>query len=70
MKKWLFTMLKPFIKKQMIKILGNEEYQKELIDKINKRVDIPKIDEYAEEKALNQIYDALQTLSIEIVDKI
>jgi len=57
-------------KKQIKKILGNDEYQKDLINKINKIVDIPKIDEVAEEKALNSIYDALQELSLEIVDKI
>ena len=70
MKKWLLNLLKPFIKAQMTKVLGNEEYQKELVDKINARVDIPKIDEDAEAKALNQIYDALQLLSLEIIDKI
>ena len=70
MKKWLLNLLKPFIITQVKKVLSNEEYQKELIGKINARVDIPKIDEAAEEKALNQIYDALQELSIEIVEKI
>lgn len=70
MKKFILKMLKPFIKRQIKKVLGDEKYQKELIDKINKKVDIPKIDEATEAKALNQIYDTLQNLLIEVVDKL
>lgn len=70
MKKWLLNMLKPFIKKIVIKQLENEEYKKLIITKINKKIDIPKVDEKTEEKTFNQIYDALKDLSVELIDNI
>lgn len=70
MKKWLFKMLKPFIKKIVSKQLENEEYQKIIIQKINDKIDIPKVDEETEAKTFNQIYDAIQELTIELIDNL
>jgi hypothetical protein len=70
MKKLMLKFLKPFIKRQIVKILENKEYKDKIITELNKKLDIPKVDEKAEEKLLIGIYDSVQEIAIEVVDNI
>ena len=61
-------MLWPKIKTFLIKHINSEETQKNYVDLINRKLDIPNLSEDAETKLLNQIYDAGQEALVEIVE--
>jgi len=63
-------MLWPRIKKEVLKYVESEEYQKKYVEIINKKLDLPNLSEVAEAKLLNQIYDAGQEAVSEMIDKI
>jgi hypothetical protein len=50
--------------------IKSEEYQKKYIDLINNKINIPNLDEAAEAKLLNQIYDATQVALTEIIENV
>jgi len=60
----------PRIKKEILKYVKCEEYQKRYIEIINKKIDIPNLSEEAETKLLNQIYDAVQEAVSEMIEKV
>jgi hypothetical protein len=53
-----------FIKKYLIKVLGTEKIRNELIEAINKHVDIPMINEEVEEKVYLAIFDVFGKILI------
>jgi len=63
-------MLWPRIKKEVLKYVESEEYQKKYVEIINKKLDLPNLSEVAEAKLLNKIYDAGQEAVSEMIDKI
>lgn len=67
------VMLKWFkkpIKKWILSKVNDEELQKELIEKANKKIDLPKLPEEEEAKFLNSMYDTAQELINAYVDSI
>lgn len=60
----------PKVQKAIVSYIQSEEYQKKFVTKINKKMDIPNLDEAAEAKLLNQVYDAAQDAGAEIVRNI
>jgi len=65
-RKFLKRMLKKIVKKR----LADNDLQKVIVRKINKKVDLPALDEKAEAELFNQLYDALQEALLEVVDLI
>jgi len=70
LKKVLAKMAWPLIKKNLLNYVKSEEYQKNLVEKVNKKVDIPNVGEEAEANLLNQIYDAGQEVAVEFIENI
>lgn len=71
MRKLFAKMAKPFIIKVVIKKLEEDtELRKRIIDGINEKVDIPKIDEKQEEKFLNSIFEAVKEVTIDILKEL
>lgn len=54
------------IKKYLIRILKTENIRKEIIDAINKHVDIPMITEDEEEKVYIAIFDVFESVLMNI----
>ena len=48
------------LKKDLVNEVFGDELQKEVVDALNKNIDIPFISEKTEEKALNAIYDTIE----------
>ena len=48
------------VKKDLIEDLFGEELQKEIVDALNKNIDIPFLSEKTEEKAFNALYDTVE----------
>lgn len=69
-KKLTLKMVWPLIKKKVIEYIESEEWQKKLVERINDKLDIPRISETTEKKIINQMYDAAQELAVEFVDGI
>ncbi|MFW6130575.1 MAG: hypothetical protein ACOC56_05260 [Atribacterota bacterium] len=69
-KKLTLKMVWPLIKKKVIEYIESEEWQKKLVERINDKLDIPRISEATEKKIINQMYDAAQELAVEFVDGI
>lgn len=58
----------PLVKKFVLDHVKSEESQKKYVDIINKKLDIPNLSEEAENKLLNQVYDAGQEALAEIIN--
>lgn len=69
-KKILLKLAWPKIKNSILGYIKSEEYQKKYIDLINNKINIPNLDEAAEAKLLNQIYDATQVALTEIIENV
>lgn len=69
-KKILLKLAWPKIKNSILGYIKSEEYQKKYIDLINNKINIPNLDESAEAKLLNQIYDATQVALTEIIENV
>lgn len=65
MKKWLLRLILPYLKKRIKSVLNDDEFKTRIIKDVNKKMDLPKLDEEAERQILEQIYTALKS-SIEI----
>jgi|TARA_R110000824_G_scaffold55632_3_gene153098 hypothetical protein len=48
------------VKKDLIEDLFGEDLQKEIVDALNKNIDIPFLSEKTEEKAFNALYDTVE----------
>ena len=68
MNKILFRLLKGPIKDEAIKRIRDPEIQKFIVREINKKIDIPKMDEADEEKYLNDLYDLIENIAVEIIE--
>ena len=64
---WLIKLLKPVIKKQAIKYLRDN--QEKWVDLINEKLDIPNMDEAAEQEMLNKQYDLIETILGDVVEE-
>ena len=67
---FLIKLLKPFIKKRVIKELANEDNKKALVDAVNLKIDLPKLTEEEERKLYSQLYDLLKDHIILVIDRI
>ncbi|MFW6122155.1 MAG: hypothetical protein ACOC80_14835 [Petrotogales bacterium] len=70
LKKIIIIMAWPKIKKILLSNVNSEKYQKLIVTKANKKVDIPGIPERSEEKLFNEIYDATQEATTEMINGI
>jgi len=70
LKKIIIRMAWPKIKKILLSNVNSEKYQKLIVTKANKKVDIPGIPEKSEEKLFNDIYDATQEATTEMINGI
>lgn len=70
MQKFLFNLIKPFVKKEIIKYINNEDNQKKYVKLLNDKVDLPNMDEEAEKRLIDQLYDALQVATIDMIEEI
>lgn len=68
--KTALKMVWPKAKEILINYIKNEENQKKYVELINKKLDIPNLSEESERKLLNQVYDAAQEATVEILDKV
>lgn len=48
------------LKKDLVEDLFGEDLQKEIVDALNKNIDIPFLSEKTEEKAFNALYDTVE----------
>ena len=62
--------LKRMLKKLINKRLADDELQKVIVRKLNAKIDLPGMSEAAEAKSMNQLYDALQAVLIDVVDSL
>lgn len=67
---FLIKIFKPLLKRKANKLLSDENYQQKIVNLVNKKIDIPNIDEKAEEVALNQIYDTFQLLLKDFIEEL
>jgi len=58
MPSWMLKLVKPFIKKRIEVLLNDKAFEKKILDNINSKVDVPKLDETTEYAILETIYDA------------
>lgn len=70
MKKWLLKLVKPLIKKQVVEYIEDENNQVKYVRLLNEKVDLPNMDEEAEKKLLDQLYDALQIATVDMIEEI
>jgi len=70
MKKILLNFLKPFIKAKIENLINNGKYKKEVIARINSKINIPTMDEATEEKLISDIVNAIQAQAIELIDRV
>ena len=66
MKKLLIKIVKPFIKRVIIREIQNDEYRDMAIEKLQKRV--PDLKGPENRKNLLRIYDAMQEIAEEVVE--
>lgn len=64
------TMAKPLIKRIVKKELEKEENKKMIVDLVNAKVNLPKLDEKEEEVLFNQLYEAVQESLDKVVERI
>ena len=50
------------LKQDLVNEVFGDELQKEVVDALNKNIDIPFISEETEEKALNAVYDTIENV--------
>jgi len=48
------------VKKDLVEDLFGEDLQKEIVDALNKNIDIPFLSEKTEEKAFNALYETVE----------
>ncbi|MFW6247425.1 MAG: hypothetical protein ACOC22_04630 [bacterium] len=70
LKEMIISMAWPSIKKFILEYVQSDEYQKELVAKINNKVDIPNVTEETEAMLFNQVYDAGQETIVEFVNNV
>jgi len=63
-------MAKPLIKRIVKKELEKEENKKMIVDLVNAKVNLPKLDEKEEEVLFNQLYEAVQESLDKVVERI
>jgi len=68
LKKLAVKMIYPRLKKMILGYIESDEWQKKLTEKLNAKLDIPRISEQTEAKIINQMYDAGQELATEFVE--
>jgi hypothetical protein len=67
---FLLKLFKGPIKRIVKKKLADEELQRMLVDRLNAKLDIPKLDEVEEEKLFNAVYDASEEALLIAIDRI
>lgn len=67
---FLLKLFKGPIKKIVKKKLADEKLQQMLVDRLNEKLDIPKLEEVEEEKLLNAVYDAAKEALLIAIDRI
>jgi hypothetical protein len=70
MKKFLLNILKPIVKSQAVKYIEDEKNKEKIVKFINEKLDLPNMDEAAEEKLLDQIYDALKVAIVDMSEEL
>ncbi len=70
MRMFLFKIIRPFIKKKIVQLLNDEKIKTKLVESLNEKIDIPNVDEDKEKLFLNQTYDALGKLTIDIIEEL
>ena len=59
------------LKKDLVEEVFGEELQKEVVEALNKNIDIPFISEKTEEKMMNALYDTVEgVIKKAILDKV
>ena len=67
---FLIKLLKPFIKRRVIKELENKDNKKSLVEAVNHKIDLPKLTEEEEHKLYSQLYDLLKDHITLVIDRI
>lgn len=62
----LIKMLKPLILRMVTKELAKQETRKLVLEFLNNKIDLPKLNEQEEERLFSQMYDAVRE-SLELV---
>jgi hypothetical protein len=68
--KAILKLFKPIIKKLIIRELERPDTRTYIINYINTKIDVPKLDESEENDLFNQIYNLLETTLIKIIDRV
>jgi hypothetical protein len=68
MNKFVFKLVKPFVKSYLKKEISNEAYQIMITDKIMEKIDLPKLTKAQKKKFLDSVYDASQELLLEYIE--
>tara|TARA_R100001082_G_scaffold100122_1_gene69129 strand:- start:160 stop:357 length:198 start_codon:yes stop_codon:yes gene_type:complete len=55
------------LKKDIMEEVFNEDLQKEVVDALNKNVDIPFLSEKTEEKIMNAVYDTVEGIVKKVI---
>jgi hypothetical protein len=68
MPNWVIKLVKEPVKKMVIARIKDPDIQKDIIARIAKKVDIPKLTPEQEAKFWNTTYDAVEEVLVEIVE--
>lgn len=60
---------KPFIIKALVKYIYNQERTDWVIDQINKKVNLPKLSEFEEQKLIGEQVRLIQNVIVEMIKK-
>lgn len=68
--KFLLKIFKPLIKRRVAKMLQDEDIQAKIVNKINAKINIPKLTEAQEAERLNTLYNLLAETAEDIVGEL
>jgi len=68
--KFILKLFKGPIKRYVVAQLNDDELKKELVQKVNEKLDIPKLNEVDEAKLLDAIYEASVEAAVTAIERI